>query len=52
MEESKDCKPQARSNYGGEDRSSDLQANLLQVAYINKILPKGYKFELLDAVKR
>ena len=30
----------------------DLVANLMQVAMINKMLPKGYKFELLDTIKR
>ena len=27
-------------------------ANLLQVAMINKMLPKGFRFELLDTVRR
>ena len=30
----------------------DLIANLLQVAVINKMLPKGFKFESLEAIKR
>ena len=29
-----------------------LVANLLQVAVINKLLPKGFKFELQDIMKR
>lgn len=30
----------------------DLMANILQIAVINKMLPKGYKFELYETVKR
>lgn len=34
------------------DYNRMLNANILQVAVINKMLPKGFKFELLDNVKR
>lgn len=34
------------------DENRDLIANLLQIAVINKMLPKGYKFELFDTIKR
>jgi hypothetical protein len=34
------------------ERKRDLIANLLQIAVINKMLPKGFKFELFDTVKR
>lgn len=34
------------------DEQRDLIANLLQIAVINKMLPKGFRFELLDTVKR
>lgn len=29
-----------------------MNANVLQMAVINKMLPKGYKFELLETVQR
>lgn len=29
-----------------------INANVLQMAIINKMLPKGYKFELLETVQR
>lgn len=32
--------------------SHHLNANVLQMAVINKMLPKGYKFELLETVQR
>lgn len=34
------------------DGHRDLMANLLQIAVINKMLPKGFKFELYETVKR
>jgi hypothetical protein len=37
---------------GGGVGHRDLMANLLQIAVINKMLPKGFKFELYDTVKR
>ena len=36
----------------GQGHSRDLIANLLQVALINKMLPKGYRFELQDTVRK
>ena len=39
-----------RGDNSGHNR--DLMANIMQVAMINKMLPKGYKFELYDTVKR
>ena len=39
-----------RGENGGNHR--DVIANILQVAMINKMLPKGYKFELYETVKR
>lgn len=43
MEESKDQR---------YDTNRDVMANLLQIAVINKMLPKGFRFELFDTVKR
>eukprot|EP00347_Sterkiella_histriomuscorum_P018127 403346686 len=34
------------------DGQRDIMANLLQIAVINKLLPKGFKFELYETVKR
>ena len=41
-----------RKEYRAGDHSRDIIANLLQIAVINKMLPKGYRFELYDTVKR
>lgn len=46
MEEYKD------NRMDGAGTHRDLMANLLQIAVINKMLPKGFKFELYDTVKR
>jgi hypothetical protein len=46
--------PQQREEQKGQacPAQRDLLANILQVAVINKMLPKGFKFELQDTIKR
>ncbi len=51
-EESKEARIKHKGLAGAEERSRDLIANLLQVAHINKLLPKGYRFELFEVLKR
>lgn len=36
----------------GENEPHHMNANVLQMAMINKMLPKGFKFEIYDVVKR